>query len=679
MEGEIFVVASAQARLLGPVTVATTDREVELGPPRQKSVFAVLAANANQRVNRDELIEAVWGSEPPATARNSVHTYVAGIRARLEPERPLRAPSELLIYNGSGYTLQFAPENIDQQYFEARLANAGRLRRMNSLHSAIGELDAGLESWRGTPYGGTVGPFAEAERLRLSEMRLIALEDRAELLLETRQYSQVMVHLLSLVRRHPTRERLRYLLMSCYVRMGRQPAALQEYHDIRAALAEEVGVEPGDRLQQLYEQILRRTGDGADGQPIGLPDDRVLVRLSTGPAPPMTGGQLDEPDGQSTTMAQLARTVPGFTGRAADLRQLNDVVSAAHSAGEAAVVALTGPPGVGKTALAVQFAHSLARQFDDGQLHIDLRGFAEEGSGPMSGGEALGHLLAALGAPSPGGDLERMSGLYRSLVAGRRMLILLDNAHSAEQVRPLLPGATSSLTIVTSRNRLTGLTVRDGARQLALGPLGESDAVELFGNMLGRPATLQRNRSAVRKVVHACGRLPLALRIAAARIAGSPAPDRALLEPVGTELLDRLEVPGDEHSSLRNVFGWSYRALAPEAAAMFVALGRSTTRTISLTTASAFAGTESYHARHALDALIDASLVEEMATDLFRLNPLIFAYARGLATAGDLESDPCRAPGCATRVRPQAIRDESLGGHSSSRPDGRATGRRPPR
>jgi DNA-binding SARP family transcriptional activator len=580
-------------------------------------VFAALAAHANQVVSREELVDAVWGADAPATAMNSVYTYVARLRNRLEPSRPHRARSDLLVSDGSGYMLVLPPDHIDKQRFEALLENARHLHNGNAVHSAIGELEAGLALWQGTAYGGAVGPFVESERTRLTELRLAAMEDRAEMLLELDRHPTVVGELFGLVRRHPLRERLRYLLMSCYVGLGRQADALAEYHDLRTALADELGIEPGDQLQRFYEQILRR-------------------RQPSRPVPPQTKREPVDvsADGRAVPLAQLARDVPGFTGRTAELSQLHDVVTAAEQVGESAVILLSGGPGVGKTALAVRFAHALSRRFPDGQLHVNLRGFADAAQ-PMAPIESLGHLLAALGGSSPAPtDLERQCARYRRLVAGRRLLMLLDNAASVEQVRPLLPGASSCVVIVTSRNRLAGLTVRDGARRITLDVMNEEDAVSLFSRVVGRRFD-KREYLAVRKLVDACGRLPLALRIAAARINAAPSLERAIAQFTGCDLVDRLDVPGDEHSSLRTVFEWSYRALSDDAAHMFQALGRHSGPDITLPTAAALAGTSPYRARRLLDALVDANLVQEPIQDRFRLNTLVFAYARQLTMAMD--------------------------------------------
>ncbi len=613
--GIVLIGQSEGANLLGPMTVSSGGRDIDLGPPRQRALFASLASHANRVVDRDELVDAVWGVDAPTTAVNSIYTYIARLRHALEPSRPHRGPSDLLVSHGSGYMLRLSPERIDIQQFESHLEKARQLSHTNALHSAVGELDSGLALWRGTAYGGAVGPFVDAERNRLTELRLTAMEDRAEMLVELEHYSKVVGELFSLVRRHPLRERLRYLLMLCYTGLGRQADALAEYHDLRGTLAEEFGVEPGEQLQWYYEQILR-------GRHSHRPTPAPAYEPVETATPPRT-----------VPIAQLARDVPGFTGRAAELRQMHDVVTCAEGAGESAVVLLTGGPGVGKSALAVHFAHALSRRFPDGQLYVDLQGFANV-ERPMPPSDALGHLIAALDGPATGaGDLERQRAQYRSLAAGRRLLILLDNAICVEQVRPLLPANPSCMVIVTSRHNMTGLSVRDGARRITLDVLREEDALNLVRRVVGR-AFGPREYPTIRKLVAACGNLPLALRIAATRIATAPSADGVIADLTGRDVLDRLEVPGDHHSSLRTVFEWSYRHLTPEAAQMFTALGRHTGPDVDLVTAAGLGNIGTFCARRNMDALIDANLAREPARDTFRLNPLVFAYAQHLATEG---------------------------------------------
>ncbi|MFE1174114.1 BTAD domain-containing putative transcriptional regulator [Streptomyces sp. NPDC058773] len=594
--------------LLGPVTVFQGEQEMGLGSPRQRTLFAILAAHANQVISREELVAAVWGPEAPATAMNSVYTYVARLRHRLEPARPRRAPSDLLVSDSRGYMLQLAPDQVDVKRFEVHLKQARALRGAQATREALTELDAALALWRGIPYGGVSGPFAEAERRYLAELRLTAIEDRIEMLYELDHGSDIggeLSDLTALVRRNPLRERLRHLLMIGYVRFGRQAEAVTEYHDLRTRLAEEQGLEPGERIQRFYEEILR-SGP------------------SVRPSPPKTAAE-------STVLpiapAQLARDVPDFTGRAGELQQLHEMVKAAESTGESAVILVNGAPGIGKTALAVRLAHALSWRFPDGQLQLDLRGYGEK-AGPAEPEEALQHLLEALGAVPPADrDLERQRTLFRSLVAGRRLLILLDNAVSVQQVRPLLPGDASCLVIVTSRNGLAGLTVRDGARRITLDGMAEEDGVELLGRLVGRPL-VARDHPAARQLVNVCGGLPLALRIAATRIGMFPSPEHGLSQCGEGDLLEWLEVLGDEQSSLKTVFDWSYRALPDEARRMFRMLGAGPKPRFTLRSAATLADATPWLARRWLDVLVEANLVQEPVRDNFRLNPLIFAYAR---------------------------------------------------
>lgn len=606
------MLASPTVALLGPVLALRDGRPLELGSPTQRTIFAVLAARANRTVSRDELVDAIWGDDAPASALNSVYTYIARLRNSLEPDRARGTRSETLVSDTFGYMLRVAPDGVDVQQFATALATARRLRAENAVRDAVRELEAGLALWRGTPYGGAVGPFAQAERARLSEVRVLALEDGAEMMLELGRPAALAGELAALVHDHPLRERLRYVLMRCYVELGRHADAIREYHNLRGRLIEEEGIEPGSHLQQLYEKVLRGERSGT----------RPLRRKT---AVPSAG--RGEP---SRTVAQLMRDVPGFTGRTAELEQLHTFVTAAEEAGEPALLLITGGPGAGKTALATRFAHSIAHQYSDGQLHVDLHAHSDR-PGHKTIDAALGHLAATLGEPA---RFERVDARasYRSLLADRRLLILLDNVACAEQVRALLPGTPSCLVIVTSRNGLPGLIARDGARRLVLDGMGEEAAVELFGRIAGEPF-VARHRRAVTKLVAACDGLPLALRIAATRIKVAPSPDEALASFDGRNAVDFLQLSGDSEASLNTVIGWSYAALPPKAAQMFLALGRQHDRLLTLPRAAALSGMDAQGCRRALHALADASLVREVAPGRFRLDGLVLAYAQRLAAA----------------------------------------------
>lgn len=609
--------------LFGPVSVRRGEREIPLGPPKQRSVFAVLAARAGEVVRREELVRAVWGVDASPTAMNSVYTYVARLRNQLEPFRRQRARPDLLVSDSLGYMLRLAPDEVDTKRFTAYLRRARKLQAERLPRAAIEEIESALALWQGPPFGGVVGPFFEAEHAALSEMRLTAIEDRVHLLYQLGgDLSGELAELSALVRRHPLRERLRYVLMLCHLQAGTQTEAIREYNDFRTRLADEQGLEPGERLQQLYAEALKS-------------------------APRREGGRLVKPTGWRTEtprppvpLAQLTRDVPDFTGRKAEIRRLHELVDTATDRGESAVVLINGVPGVGKSALAVHFAHELSARFPDGQVQLDLRGY---GAGqPMHPREALHRLLEALGVTTaPDMDPERQRALLHSLVAGRRLLILLDNARWVQQVRPLLPGDSSCLVLVTSRNGLGGLIARDGARRLRLDGMRVDDGVELFGRIAGR-ALVASAYPAVRELVEACGGLPLALRIAAAQTELSPSPERTLALFNGVDLLHRLSVPGDEQSSLITVFEWSYAALPERARRMFRALGRGSGAGVTLRTAAALTGESIEEAREHLDILVDAGLAYEPVQDSLLLTPLLFAYARYLYFRESTD-ESCRA------------------------------------
>ncbi|MBK1787846.1 AfsR/SARP family transcriptional regulator [Prauserella cavernicola] len=613
--------------LLGPVIARSEGTEICLGPPRQRSVFAVLAAHANQVITREGLVSAVWGAKAPATAVNSVYTYVSRLRSSLEPARSRRGSSELITSDSVGYALHLGSERVDTERFDDRRAEARVLANTGQLDSAVQQLDAGLALWQGEPYGGALGPFVESERVRLAELRLTAVEERAGLRYELGRYAELVGELSALVRVHPLREHLRHLLMLCYTGLGRQAEALATYHSLRTMLADELGIEPNPRLQDCYQQILRSGGpEGRRAPARALETAYTVVEPARAAAAALT--------------AQLRRGVPGFAGRAGELKQLHDEVAASQERGVSPLVVLTGAPGAGKTALAVRFARESAESFPDGQLQLDLRGFSGDES-PMDPGEAMRRLLMALGVTVLPENPERQKALYCRLVSGRRLLLLLDNAFSADQVRPLLPDGPSCLVIVTSRCTLSGLGDTAGARSLVVDAMEHGDALELFHTVAG---VRVHESSTVAALLEDCGHLPLAVRIAAARIGLAPNADWALAQLRGRELIDVLQVPGDPQSSVRAAFGQSLRALGDDAVAQFVALGNLTTPTFTSLTAARLAGTASGVTRDALDALIDANLVREPVEDHFVLNPLIFAYTRYLNKSSETTQGPQAMP-----------------------------------
>ena len=621
--------------LLGPVRAWYGPDELALGAPQQRAVLARVAVRANRVVSRGELIDALWGGDPPDTSVNCLHTYIAGLRRVLEPGRrsagpgkpgrgPARAPCRVLVSAPSGYLLRLQPDRLDAALFARHLAGAREARSAGRAEEAVTAFDRALALWSGTPLPGIPGPFAEAERVRLNEEYWSAVEDRAEIMLASGRDGDVAVELAGQVRDQPLRERLRGLLMLALYRGGRQAEALAAFRDIRRLLVEELGIEPGPELQRLHQQILSA--------------DRACA---PGPAR-AAGGGAGEGRRARVTPAQLPHDIGGFTGRDAELARLVEAASRPHPGGAGSpqpgpvvICAIDGAAGVGKTALAVHFGHRVAASFPDGQLFVDLRGFSPGGA-PMTPGEALGHLLCGLGADPRAipADPDDQAGLYRTMLAGRRVLIVLDNAESAEQVRPLLPGSGGCLTVITSRNRPDGLIARDGARRIALDVLPPDEAMALLarcspaGQVTAEPA-------AAGELARLCGYLPLALCIAAERAAThahDTLADVAADLAAEHERLDLLAMAGDT-TSVRAAFCWSYRALPAAAARAFRLLSLHPGADITAEATAALLGTTPGSARAVLAELTRRHLLEESARGRYRFHDLIRVYAAEL-TAG---------------------------------------------
>jgi DNA-binding SARP family transcriptional activator/tetratricopeptide (TPR) repeat protein len=658
--------------VLGPVTAWLDERERPAGPPRQLAVLGVLATRANQVVALGQLVDAVWGDQPPASAEGGIYTYVAGLRRVLEPDRPRRAAGagqagppagRVLISASGGYQLRLAADGLDAGQFESRLRAARELRARGDLPGAAGAVDEALALWRGQPFAGIPGPFAAGERQRLGDLRISAAEARADLMLARGQDAAALPELAALVAEHPLRERARGLLMIALYRTGRQAEALRVFHDVRERLADELGIDPGTELTGVYRRLLAmdpaldRPPAAVDGDDRVREDVKAAAAPSRSPADPPVAAvpapaapaepappALPAPPA-APRPAQLPSELASFAGRTAELHWLHGLLPDGDGSPGAPAALITGTAGVGKTTLAVRFARQVMASFPDGQLYVNLRGF-DPASSPVAPGPALQGFLEALGVPSrhvpPA--LEAASALLRTLLATRRVLFLLDNAHDAEQVRPLLPGSPGCLVVVTSRSQLTGLVVTEGARPLPLDVLGVGEATELLTRRLGAARVIAEPDAVAALVDQAAG-LPLALSVACARAAARPTARLADLSAELADALDRLDAlrTGEVTTDLRAVFSWSVAKLSEPAARTFRLLGLhpgpdiAAPATASLTAASLTA------ARAALAELTRASLLTEDADGRFGCHDLLRAYAAELAQTQEDEAERCAA------------------------------------
>jgi DNA-binding SARP family transcriptional activator len=620
-------------RLLGAVGVFVDGTEVDLGATGPRSLLSVLAARARTVVTLDELVAALWGDRPPKSAGGGVYTYVSRLRKALEPEASRASEARLLSSSRAGYSLLVPAGAVDLHRFEAAAARARTGWAEKDAASALGQCDAALAEWAGSPLGGARGPFADAERSRLDQLKLDVQELRCAALLDTGSAGAAAAELSVLAERNPLRERLNELLMLALYSTGRQADALEVYRRVRRRLVDDLGVEPGPALRRMHQRVL-----GATDEPDTERETIATTAWSEGSARRAT----------RVVPAQLPHGVSGFTGREAELRRLERLCEAAGegTGGRSVVIsAIDGAGGVGKTALAVHTAHRLVEAFPDGQLFLDLRGF-DPRLPPVTAGDALGHLVRGLGAEAVEGDVDAQAALYRSLLAGRRVLVVLDNAVSAEQVRPLLPGSPGCLAIVTSRNRLAGLVARDGAKRISLDVLRPEESVALLRHGVGAglvDADLQR----AHELAALCGHLPLALRIAAERVVGSDHYELADLVGQLRDERDRLgalSTEDDESAAVRAVFSWSYYALKPEQAAAFRLLGLHPGLELGLPDAAALLGCPVPVAGRRLAGLVRGHLLEEVGRDRFRFHDLIRIYAAE----------------CAERDEPAATRDAAV-------------------
>ncbi len=616
-------------RLLGPVQASVAGRPVLLGGGQRRALLAVLLLHANRVVPAERLTTLLWGPRPPRTARSSLHVRMSQLRrvfAEAEAAsaagagRPAEAGGgdDRLVFRPPGYLLRVASDELDLHRF-GRLADAGRdLLAAGDPRRAAELLHEALDLWRGAALEDVSVPGLAEHRARLDQRRLAVRADRVDAELRLGRHAALVEELEELVGEHPLDERLRGQLMVALYRCGRQSEALATYREARRVLVDGLGLEPGPRLRHLEQAIL--TADPSIAAPTP-PDPAVPADRATDPL---------------VVPAQLLADVTDFTGRTDSLGRLDSLLTGDPAHRPAAVV-IAGTAGVGKTALAVHWAHRISDRFPDGQLHVNLRGFEPSGTA-MAPTEALRVVLDGLAVPPQRipVSLDGQASLYRSLLAGRRMLILLDNARDAEQVRPLLPGTPGCLAVVTSRNELSGLVAAEGAHLLTLDVLTTAEARQLLARRVGA-ARVAAEPAAVDEIITRCAGLPLALAIVAARAAARPAfalgTLAADLRGAGNEL-DALD-GGDPVTDVRAVFSWSYRTLGTGAGRLFRLLGLHPGPDIATAAAASLAGIPSTQVRRHLAELTRAHLATEHVPGRFSLHDLLRVYAAELAHAHD--------------------------------------------
>ncbi len=606
-----------QFRVLGPFEVLRDGEPAGPAGAKRRALLAMLALRANYAVPVEDLIAGLWADDPPLSAANLVQTYVSTWRKTVEPERASRGAGDRLVTVGPGYRLRVEPGELDLDQF-TRAMDGGQCAADATEHSeAAARLAEALGLWRGPPLAELAGlPFHRAAADRLEELRLQALEAWAAAALRAGSRHDVLAAVQDARGREPLRERLSELLMWALFQDGRQGEALATYDQTRRVLAGELGADPGAGLRDMHARVLRQD---PTLRPTA-PPSRLAQRSGPGRCWRRRVGGT----------AAVAAGVRSFAGRAGELKMLDELLGQAGGPGGTVVIsAIAGTGGVGKTALAVHWAHLVADRFPDGQLYMNLRGFDPSGA-PVSPAEAVRGFLDGFGVPperipvSP----EAQTGLYRSLAAGKRLLIVLDNANDPGQVRPLLPGSADCLVLVTSRSAMVGLAVAEGAHPVRLDVLSEDESVQLLAARLGSER-LAEEPEALRRVVGLCAGLPLALAITAARAAARPGlPLAALAGELGRES-DRLDAfdTGEEATSVRAVFSWSYRQLTESAARMFRLLGLHPGPDINLLAAASLAGLPVRATRRALAELTAASLLSEHVPGRYALHDLLRAYA----------------------------------------------------
>jgi DNA-binding SARP family transcriptional activator/tetratricopeptide (TPR) repeat protein len=602
-----------RVRLLGSIDVLVDGEPRSVPGLRRRALLAALALQRGVAVDRDLLVSIVWNKDAPQTAANTLQSHVSYLRT-------LIGDRTAIMFRPPGYVFELGGDETDVESAERLIHQAAR---SEDLAERARHLREALALWRGptlTDVGGL--PWLEEQADRLEHLRMRATHSLLETRLELGEHAQLLPDLEQLVRDQPFDEQMHGHLILALYRAGRQVESLAAYQRVRRSLNDELGIDPSPALRALETAILRQDPDLQGPPDQGSPTVRSAADNDSADATDATGQHRPTP-------AQLPAPTAAFTGRHEHLARLDSLLVADSDDRPATLVisAIAGTAGVGKTTLAVQWAHRVRDRFADGQLFVDLQGYA---AGPsVRPIDALTGFLDALGVPPEQApvQVDQAAALYRTLVAGRRLLIVLDNARSAEQVRPLLPGEPGCLVLVTSRDRLSGLVASNGARSLSLDALSPDEAGELLARLLGKTRLAAEPKSTM-ELARTCAFLPLALRVAAATLAWQP--DRRIADYV-TQLrhdtLRTLTIEDDPGVGIRAAFDASYEALPVPARRLFRLLSLAPGPDIGVPAAAALGGLDNHETAALLDRLAGAHLLDQPGHDRYGWHDLLRAYA----------------------------------------------------
>jgi DNA-binding SARP family transcriptional activator len=591
-------------RILGSLEVHTAGGWVHIRAAQQRVVLAVLLAEAGQTVSTDRLVDAVWADTPPRTATNTIVAYVVRLRRLLgDPD------GAVLVTRGRGYQVA-ADDDLDAVVFEQLVATGRNEWKNNRPETAEAALAQALALWRGPVFADVpASPLLTNRAAYLEQVRLASEEDHVATLLAMDRHTEAVETLYRLVEQNPLRERRWEHLVHALAQHGQRSQALDTFHRARRVLRDELGLEPGSELRRLQQAILRGH----------------VTPAVTSPRPPVRP-------------AQLPADVPTFIGRDSQLARLHALAGGWESqpAAPTRVVAITGAAGVGKTALAVHWAHQVRDLFGDGQLYANLRGLTDD-SAPLPPVAVLGRFLRALNHPPERipSDVDEASALFRSLLTGKNMLVLLDNARDSDQVRPLVPGSPGCLALVTSRDRLDGLITRDSATPLALPALTDTEALALLTGLLGGNR-MPLEQQAMAELAALCGHLPLALRLAAGNVVTHQHSIPDYVRRLRDDRLGGLQMGPD---GVRPAFDLSYMASTDAARRLFRLLSLVPGPDFTASAAGAIVDTEPASAHLRLDELTASYLVHEHAPGRYCLHDLLRCYAAERSNAEDSDAE----------------------------------------